>query len=70
MRIFLTNRPELLIRLNFKKMFINAHQDVVLQEISQAIIKDDISTFLKAEFAKIRNNYNCLRASDSLLALD
>lgn len=33
MRIFLTSRPDLLIRLGFKKLSADAHQDVVLQDI-------------------------------------
>jgi hypothetical protein len=54
MRIFLTSRPELPVRLGFKKMSADAHQDVVLQDIPQATIEHDISSFLKSEFAKIR----------------
>jgi len=53
MRIFVTSRPELPIRLGFSKM---SHQDLVLQDIPQEIITHDIATFLEHEFAKIRDN--------------
>ena len=46
MRIFLTSRPELPIRLEFKKMSADAHQDVVLQDIPQVTIEHDISVYL------------------------
>jgi hypothetical protein len=69
MRIFLTSRPELPIRLGFRKLSADAHQDVVLQDIPQATIEHDISTFLKDEFAKIRDDFNCLHSPDSPLAL-
>jgi hypothetical protein len=66
-RIFLTSRPELPIRLGFKKMSAGAHQDVILQDITKNTIKDDISSFLKAEFQKIRDDYNNLRPEESSL---
>jgi hypothetical protein len=64
MRIFLTSRPDLPVRLGFNKMSKDAHQDVFLQDIPQATIEHDISVLLKDEFAKIRDDYNCSRASD------
>jgi hypothetical protein len=70
MRIFLTSRPDLPVRLGFRKLSADAHQDVVLQDIPQAIIEHDISAFLKDEFAKIRDDYNCLHPADSSLPLD
>ena len=70
MRIFLTSRPDLPIRLGFSKMSTDAHQDVILQDIPQATIEHDISVFLKDEFAKVRDEYNCLRAPDSSLPSD
>ena len=57
-RTFLTSRPELPIHLGFNKISANAHQSVILQDIPKAIIKYDISSFLKAEFKKIRDDYN------------
>ena len=69
-QIFLTSRPELPIRLGFKKMSADAHQDVVLQDIPQATIEHDISCFLQGEFAKIRDDYNCSHSRESSLPAD
>jgi hypothetical protein len=57
-RVFLTSRPELPIRLGFKKMSPDAHKDIALQEIPLATIEHDISVFLKDELAKIKSDYN------------
>lgn len=65
-RIFLTSRPELPVRLGFKKMSAHAHQDVILQDIPKVTIAGDISSFLKAKFKKIRDNYNDLHPDSSL----
>jgi hypothetical protein len=69
-RIFLTSRPELPIRLGFKKMSADAHQDVILQDIPKATIEHDISSFLKAEFKKIRDDYNYSHPAESSLPQD
>ena len=52
-RIFLTSRPELPIRLGFKQI-ANEHQDLILHEIPELVIKRDLSLFLNNKFAKIR----------------
>jgi hypothetical protein len=70
MRIFLTSRPELPIRLEFKNTPADAHQDVVLQEIPQVTIEHDISIYLSDELARIKKDYNDMRSSDSWLPLD
>jgi NACHT domain len=70
MRILLTSRPELPLRLGFINLSDDAHQDVDLQEISRSTIQHDISTFFQTEFRKIREIFNCLQSSDSLLAPD
>ncbi|KAI9768893.1 MAG: hypothetical protein M1839_003847 [Geoglossum umbratile] len=54
LRIFVTSRPELPIRLGFKKMTGGTYQDLVLHEIPPTIIKHDISVFLNHELTKIR----------------
>jgi NACHT domain len=54
LRIFVTSRPELPIRLGFKKMTGGTYQDLVLHEIPLTIIKHDISVFLNHELTKIR----------------
>ncbi|KAK6540832.1 hypothetical protein TWF694_008219 [Orbilia ellipsospora] len=56
-RIFLTSRPELPIRLGFGAMPPGTHKHIVLQEIPPSIIEHDISVFLTAEFSKIRSEY-------------
>jgi hypothetical protein len=69
-RIFLTSRPELPIRLGFRKMSAGAHQDVILQDIPKGTIKHDISSFLEAEFKKIRDDYNNSHPEKSSLPQD
>ena len=54
LRIFVTSRPELPIRLGFKNMERGTYQDLVLHEISQATIRHDISAFLHHELTKIQ----------------
>jgi len=55
LRIFVTSRPQLPIRLGFKKMSGDTYQDLVLHEIPPPTIEHDISIFLRDEFAKIRD---------------
>jgi len=57
-RIFLTSRPEFSIRRKFKNVPVDAHQDVILQDIDQDTINRDISVYLKDELARIRKDYN------------
>ncbi|KAI9782331.1 MAG: hypothetical protein M1839_005204 [Geoglossum umbratile] len=54
LRIFVTSRPELPIRLGFGRITGGTYQDLILHEIPPTIIKHDISIFLDHEFAKIR----------------
>ncbi|RFN48465.1 vegetative incompatibility protein het-e-1 [Fusarium flagelliforme] len=56
-RVLVTSRPELPVRLGFSSIG-NAHQELVLHEIPPPIIKHDISIFLHHEFANIRNSFN------------
>lgn len=53
LRIFVTSRPELPIRLGFKQI-ANNHQDLILHEIPKPVIEHDISLFLKDRFARIK----------------
>ncbi|EXK79482.1 hypothetical protein FOQG_15910 [Fusarium oxysporum f. sp. raphani 54005] len=56
-RVLITSRPELAIRLGF--IFIKgAYQDIILQEIPHSIIEHDISAFFRHEFANIRSRFN------------
>ncbi|OCK72853.1 hypothetical protein K432DRAFT_340986, partial [Lepidopterella palustris CBS 459.81] len=70
MRIFLTSRPDLPVRLGFKKMSADAHQDVILQDVPKPIIQQDILAFLKDEFIRIRDDYNLLHTPNSSLPID
>jgi hypothetical protein len=59
LKLFLTNRPDLPIRLGFKDMSIDAHQDIVLHNaVPRTTIQHDISIFLKDALSKIRKNSN------------
>ncbi|OBT75403.1 hypothetical protein VF21_05711 [Pseudogymnoascus sp. 05NY08] len=53
LRVFVTSRPELPIRLSFTEI-LGTRPDLVLHEIPSATTKHDISTYLRHEFAKIR----------------
>lgn len=54
-RIFLTSRPELPIRLGFSRI-LDQHQDFALHEVREIEIKHDISLFLEHRVAKIRED--------------
>jgi hypothetical protein len=55
-RIFLTSRPELPIRLGFSKIATCDHTDLVLHEIPERVIEHDISLFLKQRLSEIRTD--------------
>ncbi|EXL39037.1 hypothetical protein FOCG_18340 [Fusarium oxysporum f. sp. radicis-lycopersici 26381] len=57
LRIFLTSRPELPIRLGFAEVQ-GSYQDLVLHEIPAQVVEHDIIVFLNDEFKKIRHNFN------------
>ena len=69
-RIFLTSRPELPIRLEFENMSADAHQDVVLQDIPQSAIEHDISVYFTYELARIKEEYNVRRSPGCWLPSD
>lgn len=54
LRVFLTSRPELPIRLGFKKLAKHDHKDLVPHKVSKEIIEDDISLFLNYRLSEIR----------------
>ncbi|KAJ5768761.1 NACHT and WD40 domain protein [Penicillium odoratum] len=54
LRVFLTSRPELPIRLGFSEMSEQAHQDFALHQIPKEMITHDISLFLNHRLVKIR----------------
>jgi len=57
LKFFLTSRPELPIRLGFEDIS-GKYEGLALHQISEPIIKEDISAFLEHELATIRHNYN------------
>jgi hypothetical protein len=54
LRIVITSRPELHIRLGFKEMPNGTYQDLVLHEVTKSTIKHDIGLFLEHELSAIR----------------
>ncbi|KAK1589765.1 uncharacterized protein LY79DRAFT_517222 [Colletotrichum navitas] len=57
LKILLTSRPELPIRLGFSAIQ-GTYDNLVLHEIPAPIIEHDISAFLEHELARIRDEYN------------
>ncbi|PLN80578.1 WD40-repeat-containing domain protein [Aspergillus taichungensis] len=55
LRVFLTSRPEVSIRLGFKENQI--HQDLILHELPKPVIKHDIRVFLEYKLARIREEH-------------
>ncbi|KAI9035569.1 uncharacterized protein KD926_003229 [Aspergillus affinis] len=54
LRIFVTSRPELPIRLGFQDEVGDDHQDFILQQIPEPIIQHDISLFFKHKLLRIQ----------------
>ncbi|KAM5350179.1 hypothetical protein ACJ41O_006684 [Fusarium nematophilum] len=57
LRILVTSRPDLPIRLGFSGI-TGKYQDLVLHEMPEHLVEHDISAFLRHELAVIRTNYN------------
>ncbi|KAK5662884.1 hypothetical protein OQA88_6295 [Cercophora sp. LCS_1] len=57
LRVFITSRPELPIRLGFKDAQ-GKYQGIALHQIPEQVVEQDISTFLGSELARIRDEYN------------
>jgi hypothetical protein len=60
LRVFVTSRPELPVRLGFKNISGTVYQDLVLQDIPRHTIEHDITAFLKHELGKIRDEHDSL----------
>jgi hypothetical protein len=56
LRVVVTSRPELHIRLGFKEMPNGTYQDLVLHEVSKSTIEHDIRLFLEHELGDIRKS--------------
>ena len=64
LRLFLTSRPELVIRLGFKKMSVNSYHDLILHEIPRPIVQRDILAFLTDALAEVREDHNLILDDD------
>ncbi|CAG8053137.1 unnamed protein product [Penicillium nalgiovense] len=58
LRIFLTSRPELPIRLGFSDIADHDYQDMALHEVPEEVTENDIHLFLQDRFAKISHDRN------------
>ncbi|QYS92872.1 hypothetical protein H0G86_000264 [Trichoderma simmonsii] len=63
LKFFLTSRPELPLRLGFKKIE-GSYKDLVLHEVPAAVVESDILKYLEYELLNIRNDYNLTRPDD------
>ncbi|KAI1357235.1 heterokaryon incompatibility protein-domain-containing protein [Xylaria arbuscula] len=57
LRVFLTSRPELPIRLGFRSVK-GTYQGLILHKIEHPVIAHDLSVYFIHEFTKIREEYN------------
>jgi WD40 repeat protein len=69
-RVFLTSRPELPIRLGFGQMRAETHRDVLLHDVPPSTIRHDVLVYLKDEFTRIRDNHQYLLPPDQSLPPD
>ena len=58
LRIFVTSRPELPIRLGFKKINSDAHKDVALHDIPERIVDHDLRAVLASELDMLREEHS------------
>jgi hypothetical protein len=58
LRVFVTSRPEIPIRLGFRDMPRITYKDLVLHDVSRSVVEGDIHTFLKHELTAIRRERN------------
>jgi hypothetical protein len=57
LRIFITSRPEIHTGFGFYPIPKDIHQDFVLHKISQSIIQNNISIFIKHELANVKEKH-------------
>jgi hypothetical protein len=57
-RVFITSRPELPVRLGFKEVSGTAYQNLILHEIPRSTIEHDITAVLKHELKKTQENHD------------
>ncbi|KAF2686169.1 hypothetical protein K458DRAFT_416478 [Lentithecium fluviatile CBS 122367] len=54
LRVFVTSRPELHIRLGFKQLPNGTFEDLILHEVAKQTIQHDIRVYFKHELAQVR----------------
>ncbi|KAJ5621301.1 NACHT and WD40 domain protein [Penicillium herquei] len=54
LRVLLTSRPDLPVRLGFSKIASEDHKDLILHDIPEEVIEHDIALFLEHHLAEIR----------------
>ncbi|KAF4342949.1 vegetative incompatibility het-e-1, partial [Fusarium beomiforme] len=69
LRVFLTSRPELPIRLGFSKVK-GTYKDLILDQIPAQTVGHDISVFLANEFRRIRDDFNITVGDERKLPSD
>jgi hypothetical protein len=62
LRIFLTSRPEIPVRLGFRPMPAILHHDLLLHDVPRILVDHDISLFLRIQFREISSNSEYLPA--------
>lgn len=65
LRIFLTSRPELPIRLGFCEVE-GKYQNLILHEIEGSIIEHDLSVYFECELARVKEKHNLLKRDHPL----
>lgn len=60
LRILLTSRPELPIRLGFSALSTESYDNAILQQIPTCIVKHDLGLYLQYRFDSIRSEHNHL----------
>ena len=58
LRVLVTSRPEIPIRLGFRAISGSVHEDFVLHEISAVVVRHDITIFLRCELDKIKEEFS------------
>ncbi len=56
--IFMTNKSEIFIQLNFQNMLKILHQDLILHDVSYSVIEHNISVFLRHKLHQIEKKHN------------
>ncbi|EXM12651.1 hypothetical protein FoTM2_013550 [Fusarium oxysporum f. sp. vasinfectum] len=69
LRVFLTSRPDLPIRLGFSEIK-GTYRDLILDQVPVQAVEHDIFVFLAHEFRKICNNFNMTVGDEEKLPSD